>query len=159
MCTCYINLSVTSLTSISSATTFSFPVNFIILCRAFEVPKLGILNLQLPIHKWIQMMEPLTEPVPSYLYPTDKLICMMIIMTMKSIIFEKSWQSGVVPSSWKNGDITTYFWKRKVQRTEEVQASQSHLCVWQDHGADPHGACARVHRIQKSHWCLPAWLL
>ncbi|PKU44318.1 rna-directed dna polymerase from mobile element hypothetical protein [Limosa lapponica baueri] len=59
-----------------------------------------------------------------------------------SIIFEKLWQSGEVPTDWEhNPDIQ----KRKKRRPRELQASQPHLCAWQDHGADPPGISAKAH--------------
>lgn len=55
MCICYITLTVTSLRGISSATTFSFPIHFIILCRPLVASTHGILNLQFPGQKLVQM--------------------------------------------------------------------------------------------------------
>ena len=47
------------------------------------------------------------------------------------------WQSSEVPADWERGKITPTFKKGKGPR--ELQASQSHFCAWQDHGADPPG--------------------
>ena len=35
------------------------------------------------------------------------------------------------------GEIYPHFQEGKKRRSRELQASQSHLCAWQDHGADP----------------------
>ena len=53
-----------------------------------------------------------------------------------SIISEKLWQSGEAPIDRKRRNITTHFKKGKKGRPRELQASQSHLCAWQDHGVD-----------------------
>lgn len=61
-----------------------------------------------------------------------------------STMFERSRQSGEVPTDLKN--ITPILKrgggggggnKKKEKKIQELQASLSHLCVWQDHGADP----------------------
>jgi len=49
-----------------------------------------------------------------------------------SIRLEKSWQFGEVCTDWKRGNITPIFKKGKKGRPVELQASQSHLCAWQD---------------------------
>jgi len=53
-----------------------------------------------------------------------------------SVIFKKSWQSGEVPTDWKRGNMIPIFGKGKQDKPGELQASQSHLCAWQDHGTD-----------------------
>lgn len=37
------------------------------------------------------------------------------------------------------GEIYPPFFKNEKGRLEELQASELHLCSWQDHGADPPG--------------------
>jgi len=49
-----------------------------------------------------------------------------------------------VPTDWKRGNITPIFKKGKKGRPRELQASQSHLCAQQHHGADPPGNYAEA---------------
>jgi len=67
------------------------------------------------------------------------------VAKLLTIIFEKSWRSGEVPSDWKRGNITAIFKAVKKRSLREQQASQSHLCAWQDHGTDAPGNCAKAH--------------
>jgi len=46
------------------------------------------------------------------------------------------------PCDCKKGNITTIF---KKGRTGELQASEPHLCVWEDHERDPSGNCIKAH--------------
>ena len=68
------------------------------------------------------------------------------------------WQSSEDPSDWKRATITPIFKKRKKGRPRELQASQSHLCAWQDHGADPPGNYAKAHGKGGGDWWQPVWL-
>lgn len=61
-----------------------------------------------------------------------------------SILSDRLWQSGEVPTDWKRGKTTPIFKRGKKGRPRELQASQSHLCTWQDHGADPSGNYAKA---------------
>ncbi|KAJ7426562.1 rna-directed dna polymerase from mobile element jockey-like protein [Willisornis vidua] len=62
-----------------------------------------------------------------------------------SIIFEKSWQSGEVPTDWKGGSITLTFKKGKKEDTRKHKAVQAHLSAWQGHGADAPEICAKTY--------------
>lgn len=37
----------------------------------------------------------------------------------------------------------------EIKRSGEQQASRSHLCAWQDYGADPPGKCVRYEENQE----------
>lgn len=63
----------------------------------------------------------------------------------QSIIFERPWQSGEVPTAWKRGTLAPIFKKGK-RRSRELQGSQSPLCAGQDHGADPPEGPTKAHR-------------
>lgn len=49
-----------------------------------------------------------------------------------SIIFEKLWQFGEVPSYWKRGNTF-----KKGKKNTWGTTRQSHLCAWKDSGTDP----------------------
>jgi len=60
-------------------------------------------------------------------------------------LFEKSWQSGEVPTDWKRGNTTPVLKKGKKDDPGNYKATQSHLCAQQDHGAEPSGNYAKAH--------------
>jgi len=62
-----------------------------------------------------------------------------------SIIFERSWRSGEVLHRLEKGQHHPHFQKGKKGRPGELQASQPHLCAWQDDGADPPRNHAKAH--------------
>jgi len=61
-----------------------------------------------------------------------------------SIILEKSWRSGEVPSDWKRGNTTPIFKKCKREAPGNYRAV-THLCAGEGHGADPPGNYAKAH--------------
>jgi len=60
-----------------------------------------------------------------------------------SIVSERSWQSGEVPTDWKWGNITPVF--DRGEKKDPGNYRPVSLCVWQDHGADPPGNPAKAH--------------
>jgi len=60
-----------------------------------------------------------------------------------SIIFERLWQSGEIPTDQKQENITPIF--KKGKKEDPGNYSQSHLCNWQDHRADPPEGPTKAH--------------
>lgn len=61
-----------------------------------------------------------------------------------SLILEKSWQCGE-----EKGKHNPHFSKGKERSLRKLQAIQSHLCAWQDHGADTPGKYAKAYEKQR----------
>ena len=67
-----------------------------------------------------------------------------VVAELLSIIFEKSWLSGEVPRDWKK-ETSLQFTEREEEGPGELQAGESHLCAWEDHGADPPRRHVKAH--------------
>ena len=63
-----------------------------------------------------------------------------MLSKMLSIILEKSWLSGEVPSNWIKGNITPIFKKGRKENLGEP-----HLCAWEDHGTYPLGSYVKAY--------------
>ena len=66
-----------------------------------------------------------------------------MVAELLSIIFEKLWLTGGVPDGCKN--ITPIYKKTRTQRYGKVQASEPHVCSWEDHEEDPPGSYVEAH--------------
>jgi len=51
-----------------------------------------------------------------------------VIVKPRSVIFERSWQSGEVPGDWKKGSILPIFQKARKQDSGTTDLSASPLC-------------------------------
>ena len=64
-----------------------------------------------------------------------------VVAKSLSIMFKKL--SGEVPSDCKN--FTPIYKKTRTQRYGKVQASEPHVCSWEDHEEDPPGSYVEAH--------------
>ena len=60
-----------------------------------------------------------------------------VIIRLLTITFEKLWLSGKGPSDLKKRIIIPIFKKERKESPEDLQASEPHVCAWEDHGTDP----------------------
>jgi len=58
----------------------------------------------------------------------------MIAETKKSCLPDQG------PSDWRKGNITPVFGETEKGRPREIEASEPHLCAWEDHETDPPGS-------------------
>lgn len=65
----------------------------------------------------------------------DSKIIFQEIAEPPSIISEKLWLSGEVPSDWKNGNIT-HLKEREEAGPEELHVGKPSLCTWENYGTE-----------------------
>ena len=80
-----------------------------------------------------------------------------VVAKTVSLIFERSGQSGEVPSDWKKGNIAPIFKKGRNEDPGNYQLL-SHLCAWADHETEPPTGYVKAHGGQGGDIRQPVWL-
>jgi len=68
-----------------------------------------------------------------------------MVAKLLSVVSEKLCLTGEVCGDWKKGKHHSHFKTGRKEDPGELQARESYLCAWEDHGVNPPGRDVKAH--------------